>query len=877
VQGLRSGAKAYLPTGEVLPPSLVLKWVSTAVLAVLLAVGLVSTAITTAWGQAERRGPAAEKIIFRGVGSQDIADREIKAGRLDLFLFNLKTEAARRLRGDPEVRLIETPATMYSILLNPAPAPKGQLNPFSIKEVRQAMQYLVNRDEIVSTIFKGLAQPMYTFVSPFDLDYLTVFREVKSLGIRYDPDYARATIMDAMRRAGAELVDGYWRYGGREVSLKLIYRSEDERREIGEMLRTELERLGFKVEPILLEFGPAVERVYSRDPAAFDWHIYTEGWGRGGAARYEAGSINQFCAPWIGNMPGWREVGFWQYENATIDEVGQRLFKGDYRSREERDELFRRMTLLCVQESVRVWVATAISVFPASPSVSQLVLDIVAGPRSIYTLREAFNPKRGDGGLLVGHLWVEPPGGRSAWNPIGGFGDVYSVDIYRNIVDPPLSRHPASGKPIPFRASFAVETSPRESIQVPADAFIWDASSGVWRRVGPGVTAKSRVVYDFSRYLGAPWHHGQPISWADILYPIYQSFDIAFNERKSRIETAIAVTLRPYLETFKGFRIVDGTRLEVYVDYWHFEPESVAEYALPASVSMPWEVLLAMDILVFERREGAYSDTAAARFNPEFGWINLVKERVSRQLAEGVLGQLLSSRYVPEKALSIEGVHSVSTDEAAERYRATIEWFRKYRHLVIGQGPFLLERFDGPSQTAELRAFRDPSYPFSPGMWLKFASLPRISAASPVTGELTAQSGGSLSLRLDAPEGTRVNYILQDVSRMRVIESGEASPGGGGVFEVQVPPGRLGPGLYRLSLLAYNPDELGVVLEVESDVRVAAAGVATTPANTRVEMTRAAEEAGGGGAQILIPAIAGLSVAAVAAVAVTLLMRRRRR
>jgi len=851
----------------------------TSIVIAFLLIAVELALISTAPGQAETRGPAAERLVFRGLGSQDIADREIKAGRLDIFLFNLKTEIARRLRDDPAVRLIEAPATMYSILLNPAPAPSGQINPFSIREIRQAIQYIVNRDEIVSVIFRGLARPMYTFVSPYDLDYVTVFEDVKSLGIRYDPDYARIIVSEAMRRSGAELVEGVWRHGGKEVSIKLVYRSEDERREIGEMLRNELERLGFRVEPILLEFGPAVERVYTRDPAAFDWHIYTEGWGKGGAARYEAGSINQFCAPWLGNMPGWREMGFWQYENSTIDGLGQKLFKGDYRSREERDEVFRQMTRLCIQESVRIWVATATSVFPAKPSIEPLILDIVGGPRSLFTLREAINPERGDRTLYVGHLWVEPPGGRSVWNPVGGFGDVYSVDIYRNIVDPPLVRHPFSGKPIPFRAEFRVEaSSPQQTIQVPGDAFIWDAASGSWRNVGLGVAAKSKVVYDFSRYLGAKWHHGQPITWADVLYPIYQSFDIAYNERKSRIETAVAVTSRPYLETLKGLRIVDGTKLEVYVDYWHFEPEVVAEYALPTSVSMPWEVLLAMDTLVFEKRQAAYSDTAAARFNPEFGWLNLVKERPARQLAEVILNGFITQRYMPDRILSIRGAYQLSWSEAEARYRAAIEWFRENRHLVIGQGPFMLKRYDGPSQTAELEAFRDNTYPLSPGQWIEYTQAPKLSILSPLTGEISLREGSAISLRISALPGTRVRYIIQDPSGGEVVARGEAAQTAQDTYEIKVDPGmasRLRPGIYRVALIAFNPDMIGIVLEVESDVRAVAETATATVTTPTTRVTTITAPPTPTEPQNLLPYL-GAGIAAVAIIVVLIALARRR-
>ena len=76
------------------------------------------------------------------------------------------------------------------------------------------------------------------------------------------------------------------------------------------------------VNPVYQEFGPAIASVYGTDPATFDWNLYTEGWGRGSAERYDSAGVNQFCAPWLGNMPGWKEVGFWQYENATLDQIG---------------------------------------------------------------------------------------------------------------------------------------------------------------------------------------------------------------------------------------------------------------------------------------------------------------------------------------------------------------------------------------------------------------------------------------------------------------------------------------------------------------------------------------------------------------------------
>ena len=79
------------------------------------------------------------------------------------------TPLAILLRGVEGIRTYEAPATTLSIVLNPSPAPDGQLNPFSIPEIRRAFQFLVNREFVAGSIYRGMAVPMLTHVSPLDL------------------------------------------------------------------------------------------------------------------------------------------------------------------------------------------------------------------------------------------------------------------------------------------------------------------------------------------------------------------------------------------------------------------------------------------------------------------------------------------------------------------------------------------------------------------------------------------------------------------------------------------------------------------------------------------------------------------------------------
>jgi peptide/nickel transport system substrate-binding protein len=762
----------------------------------------------------DKPGPAAERLLYNSF-FVDRAPLDIEADNMDLYLFGLKTEAAQDLRGTEGIELIDAPATAVSLILNPAPAREGELNPFSIPEIRGAMQFLVNREAIAQDIYQGAGQPMITHVGPSDPDFLTVYDIDRGSGIGYDPELARDLITEAMLGAGAELVDGIWHFEGQPIRIKLVGRVEDERRDIADLVRAELEQAGFDVAITYDQFGPAVQRVYSTDPAAFEWHIYTEGWGRGSPERYDVGGVNSFIAPWLGNMPGWLEEGFWQYENEELDALGQTLFRGEFDSLEERNAIYRTMTQAGLDESIRIWLATVNNSFPIRSDLQGVTTDLVSGPRNPWTLREAYVPGSDD--VRVGHQWVWTE--RTTYNPVGGLGDVYSVDLWRNLIDPAIQNDPFSGIPQPFRATYEVESAgPVGTLEVPADALRWDVDSKTWVPVEAGTDAVSKVTFDYSGYTDSVWHHGQPITIADAVYSIAESFDRAYDPEKARIETALAVTARPVLETFKGYRLADDGRLEVYVDYWHFDEDHIGQYANPVSFDMPWEVKAAMDDLVFEQRRAAYSNTAAGRFSVP--WLSLVLRR-DAGLVDRTLRQLERDEVIPASLTDFGGQALVTPEEALARYEAAQEWFDDKEHLVISQGPFYLEQFDPPAQFAELIAFRDPSYPFKPGDHYR-GRAPEL-AVSDITSDLVVPGEEAVvTASVDGPGVVGLQYILIDPAIGAVVDAGQADDAGGGTFEVTIPAdvtGSLFPGFYELYLAAES-DSLARISERRVDLEV---------------------------------------------------------
>ena len=396
---------------------------------------------------------------------------------------------------------------------------------------------------------------------------------------------------------------------------------------------------------------------------------------------------------------------------------------------------------------------------------------------------------------------------------------MYSSEIYRNLVDPPLRNHPFTGAVQPFRADFQVQTAgPNGKLDVPGDAVVWDAENSKWQDTAANAKATSKVTFDYSRYFKSKWHDGQPITMADVIYSIAQGFDLAYNPEKAKVEIALAATSRPLLETFKGFRVVDAGKLEVYVDYWHFDQSQIAAYALPSGVGTPWEILAAMDDLVFKQRKAAYSDTAAARY--DVPWLSLVMDKDARAVMR-TLRQFASDNSIPEGVFQVAGKSLVSPAEAKARYQAAIDWFNKYGHLVIGNGPFYLAKYDPPAQYAELRAFRDESYPYKPGNFylgdapdlvITKVDAPKVSAGKTAEVKASVRGPGNIALR----------YLLLDPSSNKVLASGQTKTTKAGDLGLTLDAGAtkgLKAGLYRL-FIAASSDSIAAIAERAVDLNV---------------------------------------------------------
>ena len=259
------------------------------------------------------KGPYIDEARFIHYEDENVALEEVRSGGLDAYYFRIPLESASDAKSDPRIKIYDRLAGTNLLLLNPAPQADDQaLNPFQFKEVRFAMNYLVDRDLVVNEFHNGYGSPLSEPFGIYSPEYLNIIDTVESFGFRYNPQLAQSMITEAMTGAGATMEGGVWTYGGEPVTVKVMIRSDDaQRRLIGDDISAKLEDIGFSVQKEYGDLTKANKVVYVTDPQEQRWHVYNEGFaGKAVFVKYNPVVPAQMYAPWYGRMPGFQNPSF---------------------------------------------------------------------------------------------------------------------------------------------------------------------------------------------------------------------------------------------------------------------------------------------------------------------------------------------------------------------------------------------------------------------------------------------------------------------------------------------------------------------------------------------------------------------------------------
>lgn len=713
--------------------------------------------------ESSQKGAYTDNLQFIQYLDGNIALHDIQAGNLDTYFFRIPLETVASISKDPNVKIYEKNAGSFGFLLNPAPSKNPNiLNPFQFKEIRFAVNYLINREFVVDEILNGYGSVQ---IDPFGIsspEYESLIPVIESYNFKYNPSLAKGIIEKSLISHGATKLDGKWTYNGSPISIKLMIRSDDlPRKSMGEMLANELEKIGFTVQRDYGDLNKANLVVYGKDPQELSWQVYTEGFGGTSQfVRYNPSTAAQMYSPYFGSMPGRGNPSFWNYQNSTLDKITQSIEFSNFTSEEERNELLRQALTLGIQESVRLFVAQNIDPYAASSSIKGLINDFGAGISTSKSLINARSIKN-TSSINVGVKEVY----QGAWNNVGGCNDIYCTNILSLVSDSPTSRNPYTGEVIPLRNEWTNITTmgPEKRLAVDNDAVTWNPSDQKWEDVGKN-TSKSKVTLHL---VYSNWQNGQAMNKADLIYQLYFPYEWSskINSTDQTYDPEYAQPAQVALKYLRGTKFLNNSTLVSFVDYWHFDKKEIADFASVWATS-PWEVNAAIERLV-KNGVFAYSRTEATVKNIE--WLSLIipshaqaiKQELEKMKAEG---------FVPAP---LKGM--VSVDEALKRYDASIKWITEHNHAIIGNGPYEIKNYNPAGRVISLAAFRDSSYPFPKGYWSiyespKLAKFEKVQYPKIVTRGLPLKISGNVTIGGNYISNATLTYFIFDKDNHQVTQ-----------------------------------------------------------------------------------------------------------
>ena len=725
-----------------------------------------------------RTGAWVDQVIAVEEPSAAAAMTRMDIEELDAYAFSISdAEVFSLMQGMDSLTYSNSFGVYAELTFNPAGPvfdATGKLNPFAVPRIREAMNYLVDRDFISQEIYGGLASPRYMAITNAFPDYARLVDIVRQLELEYahNPDKAAEIIHEEMEALGAEMVDGVWHYEDEPVEVIFLIRTEDKRKEIGDYVATMLEDMGFSVNRDYKTASEASPIWIGTDPNEGQFHIYTGGWITTAISRDQAGNFDFFYTNRGLAYPLWQAYT----PSEEFDAASEKLDLRDFTTMDERRDLFADVLALSMQDSARVWLVNQLG-FTAYRNDVSVSTDLAGGLNGArlwpYTLRRTGE----EGGTLtiaMPSMLPEP------WNPVAGTNWIYDTMLIRATQDVGTMPDPFTGLQWPQRIERAevtvkeglpvgsthdwVDLTFAEQIEVPEDAWLdWDATEQTFVTVGDlhpdGLTANIRsVVYYPGDLYDLTWHDGSQLSLADIVLDMIITFDLA-KEDSAVFDEAQLPSLNNFQSHFRGYRIVqtDPLIVEYYSDQYTLDAELNVATFFP---STPWH-MMAVGLLAEAAGDLAFSsDKADAN---EVEWMSYIAGP-SMEILAGHLEQAAADGNIPYAA-TLDGY--ISADDATARWENLTAWYEDKEHFWVGLGPFYLEKAFTTEKTVQL--VRNENFPDPSNKWEGFDTPmiaqvsidgpARVAAGDEATFDVLIEFGGDAYAIADIDE---VKYLVFD-------------------------------------------------------------------------------------------------------------------
>lgn len=740
------------------------------------------------------KGTNFDKVEFIQYSDDNTAVEEVKNGHLDIYYSAIPIDRLDD-QSKQNLKIFQSSGTSYSLLLNPAIS-NDTFNPFSIQQVRFALNYLIDRDLIVDEVLNGYGTTMISAYKPYDPDYLLILGELQSFNFKHNPALAEKMITDALEKAGAQKIGTTWYYDSKPIPVTIFIRNDDPvRKSIGEILASQLQGMGFVVKKDYGDLTKAFTTVYGSNPSDLKWNIYTEGWTIGGFVRYDSVITAQMYSPWYSNMPGFNNPSYWNFQEPEIDSLSKAIFFGNFTSFEQRSSLINQAVDRGVHDSVRIFLACKTDQFIANKKVDGIINDFGAGVTSRFT---PINARSDSDTLTIGVKKIYS----GAWNPIAGFADSSSQQIWGAISDPGSFKNPYTGYTIPVRSDWEVHAKgPLDKIDVPSDAIRWDVAQQKWVHVGDGAKATSEVTFHLKF---GNWHNKMPMDMNDVLYGIYFMYQWGQDQMNGTMtfDSEYSPKANQAAKTLIGVRVIGNDTIEVYQNYWHFDSGEIADSA-QVWPSMPWEMLYSMEKAVTDGKLAFSRSDAVSKNIP---WMSLIIPNDAKVI-QANLEDFANEKSVPP---ALAFIHDSKYFES--RYNASATWIAQHGHAVISNGPYYMDSYSPDARKITIKEFDDSTYPFGAGYWKGFeqVSMPKIASVHVPT---SISVGSKLEIPVLVTPNATVYYYFTN-QQGKIIDEGKQQISQNGSMNITLLPEKtmnldLGSNdvqMFVVSDAAYKPD-----------------------------------------------------------------------
>jgi peptide/nickel transport system substrate-binding protein len=423
-----------------------------------------------------------------------------------------------------------------------------------------------------------------------------------------------------------------------------------------------------------------------------------------------------------------------------FQELGDRLYRRDFKTVEERHDMMARALELCLQDSLQVMVVDSKEYVPYVDGVVATA-DLAAGVESAQITPYTLRFKDQEGGTM---RWATQQFlFNGPWNPIQGSNTTSDQGAARMTVSYAFTYDPYTGLVHPFFAESAdvtveaglpvqktldwVNLDFADKIVVPEDAWAdWDAEAQKFitsaeKNGGEEVTARTKVVvtYRDDIFDVVKWHDGSDLTMADIVMSYIMGFDRAKEESAIFDSQAVPRFENVFMQDFRGLKIVSTEPLVVegYSNAFYTDAELTA-----LDVAGIW--------VNHFQGQGSFSQFAmmnAAEAAGELAYTEdkaLDKEVEQTSLIGGpsleILGKHLDN-LIAEGTIPYEPTlgEYIDKDEAVARYEALKAYFDAYGNYWQGTGPYFLKSVDLNGKSLVMAHFAD--YPDPADRWDRYS------------------------------------------------------------------------------------------------------------------------------------------------------------